>query len=42
MTSIQFITFSCTEPERLADFFEAVFQQAFGYPDDYRAWAVTI
>ena len=31
-----------SDADRLAVFFDAVFQQAFGYPDDYRAWAVTI
>ena len=27
---------------RLADFFDRVFQDAFGYPEDYRAWAVSV
>jgi len=27
---------------RLADFFDRVFQDAFGYPADYRAWAVSV
>jgi hypothetical protein len=31
-----------SDAERLAEFFDAVFQQAFGYPADYRAWAVSI
>ncbi|ESS07812.1 MAG: hypothetical protein A07HN63_02543 [uncultured archaeon A07HN63] len=31
-----------SDDQRVADFFEAVFQRAFGYPEDYRVWAVTI
>ncbi|MFC7042802.1 hypothetical protein [Halonotius sp. GCM10025705] len=31
-----------SDEARLAEFFDAVFQQAFGYPTDYRAWAVSI
>ena len=31
-----------SDAERLAAFFDTVFQQAFGYPADYRVWAVSI
>jgi hypothetical protein len=27
---------------RLADFFDRVFQRAFGYPEGYRVWAVSV
>ena len=31
-----------SDAERLAAFFETVFRRGFGYPDDYRVWAVSI
>ncbi|TQQ79915.1 hypothetical protein EGH24_10560 [Halonotius terrestris] len=31
-----------SDEDRLAEFFESVFQQAFGYPADYRVWAVSV
>mgnify|MGYP007038800741 FL=1 len=33
---------SHSDTARLAEFFDAVFRRAFGYPADYRAWAVSI
>jgi len=31
-----------SDDSRLAEFFDAVFQQAFDYPDDYRVWAASV
>ena len=31
-----------SDDQRVAEFFDAVFQRAFGYSDEYRVWAVTI
>ena len=31
-----------SDTARLAEFFDTVFQRGFGYPADYRVWAVSI
>ena len=33
---------SQSDADRLAAFFDAVFQRVFGYPESYRVWAVSI
>jgi len=39
-THVQITTHS--DADRLAEFFETVFRRAFGYPEEYRAWVVSI
>jgi len=39
-THVQITTHS--DADRLAAFFETVFRRAFGYPEEYRAWVVSI
>ena len=39
-THVQITTHS--DEDRLAAFFEAVFRRAFGYPEGYRVWAVSL
>ena len=39
-THVQITTHS--DEDRLAAFFEAVFRRAFGYPEEYRVWVVSL